>query len=68
MNRGGEVQMTVWTPLDDGYADLSSHDAFADGAPHNTFRDCAARIRCTGLNMRAGRISGPLRAMMTSPR
>ncbi|MBY6043724.1 cytochrome P450 [Phaeobacter italicus] len=29
--------MTVWTPLDDGYADLSSHDAFADGAPHNTF-------------------------------
>lgn len=33
--------MTVWTPTDDGYADLSSHDAFADGAPHNTF----ARLR-----------------------
>ena len=29
--------MTVWTPADDGYADLSSHDSFALGAPHNTF-------------------------------
>ncbi len=29
--------MTVWTPSDDGYADLSSHDTFAQGAPHNTF-------------------------------
>ncbi|NDW47795.1 cytochrome P450 [Ruegeria sp. PrR005] len=29
--------MTVWTPTDDGYADLTSHDAFAGGAPHNTF-------------------------------
>ncbi|MFY1713131.1 cytochrome P450 [Tritonibacter mobilis] len=33
--------MTIWTPTDDGYADLSSHDAFAGGAPHNTF----ARLR-----------------------
>ncbi|SDC44007.1 cytochrome P450 [Ruegeria marina] len=33
--------MTVWTPTDDGYADLTSHDAFAEGAPHNTF----ARLR-----------------------
>ncbi|MVO15015.1 cytochrome P450 [Parasedimentitalea huanghaiensis] len=33
--------MTLWTPTDDGYADLSSHDAFAQGAPHNTF----ARLR-----------------------
>ncbi len=33
--------MTLWTPTDDGYADLSSHDAFAEGAPHNTF----ARLR-----------------------
>ncbi|MFC3614105.1 cytochrome P450 [Lutimaribacter marinistellae] len=33
--------MTVWTPSDDGYADLTSHDAFVDGAPHNTF----ARLR-----------------------
>ena len=33
--------MTLWTPNDDGYADLSSHDAFVNGAPHNTF----ARLR-----------------------
>ena len=33
--------MTIWTPTDDGHADLSSHDAFASGAPHNTF----ARLR-----------------------
>lgn len=29
--------MTVWTPVDDGHADLSSHDSFTGGAPHNTF-------------------------------
>lgn len=29
--------MTLWTPTDDGFADLTSHDAFADGVPHNTF-------------------------------
>ncbi|MFT5639527.1 MAG: cytochrome P450 [Paracoccaceae bacterium] len=29
--------MTVWTPTDDGHADLGSHDAFSDGVPHNTF-------------------------------
>ncbi len=33
--------MTVWTPTDDGHADLSSHDAFINGAPLNTF----ARLR-----------------------
>jgi cytochrome P450 len=33
--------MTIWTPTDDGHADLSSHDTFANGAPHNTF----ARMR-----------------------
>ncbi len=33
--------MTVWVPNDDGHADLSSHDAFVSGAPHNTF----ARLR-----------------------
>ncbi|SMR73036.1 hypothetical protein SAMN04488030_1785 [Aliiroseovarius halocynthiae] len=33
--------MTVWTPNDDGFADLSSHDTFANGAPHSTF----ARLR-----------------------
>lgn len=29
--------MTIWTPTDDGFADLSSHDTFTKGAPHNTF-------------------------------
>ena len=29
--------MTVWVPTDDGHADLSSHDAFTEGPPHNTF-------------------------------
>lgn len=33
--------MTVWMPADDGHADLSSHDTFINGAPHNTF----ARLR-----------------------
>ncbi len=33
--------MTVWTPTDDGHADLASHDAFLDGPPLNTF----ARMR-----------------------
>ena len=30
--------MTVWTPTDDSFADLSSHDTFEQGAPHNTFK------------------------------
>lgn len=33
--------MTVWVPTDDGHADLSSHDTFLAGPPHNTF----ARLR-----------------------
>ncbi len=33
--------MTVWEPADDGHADLSSHDSFVNGPPHNTF----ARLR-----------------------
>jgi cytochrome P450 len=33
--------MTVWHPDDDGHADLTSHDAFVNGAPQNTF----ARLR-----------------------
>jgi cytochrome P450 len=33
--------MTIWNPTDDGHADLSSHDSFTRGAPHNTF----ARMR-----------------------
>lgn len=33
--------MTVFSPIDDGFADLSDPDAFVRGAPHNTF----ARLR-----------------------
>ena len=33
--------MTVWHPTDNGHADLSNHDSFVNGAPHNTF----ARMR-----------------------
>jgi len=33
--------MTIWAPEDDGQADLGSPDAFASGAPYNTF----ARLR-----------------------
>ena len=30
--------MTTWVPNDDGYADLTSHDTFVSGSPHNTFK------------------------------
>lgn len=33
--------MTIWVPEDEGFADLGSHDSFANGAPYNTF----ARLR-----------------------
>lgn len=33
--------MTVWTPTDNGYADITSHDSYLEGVPHNTF----ARLR-----------------------
>lgn len=33
--------MTIWTPTDDGFADLTSHDTFVNGSPFNTF----ARLR-----------------------
>ena len=39
--RGKGATVTIWTPDDDGHADLGSHDAFERGAPHNTF----ARLR-----------------------
>lgn len=28
----------IWEPVDDGRVDLTSHDTFANGVPHNTFR------------------------------
>ncbi|MEM7194543.1 MAG: cytochrome P450 [Pseudomonadota bacterium] len=30
--------MTIWHPSDDGYANLSDHDSFVQGVPHNTFK------------------------------
>jgi cytochrome P450 len=33
--------VTTWHPTDDGHADLTSHDTFVQGVPHNTF----ARLR-----------------------
>ena len=30
--------MTIWTPTDNGHADLTSHDTFVAGSPHNTFK------------------------------
>ena len=30
--------MTIWTPVDDGHADLTSHDTFLNGPPQNTFK------------------------------
>ncbi|MDJ0627150.1 MAG: cytochrome P450 [Rhodobacter sp.] len=38
--------MTVWDPQDDGFADLSSHDAFVNGPPHNTFARLRAESPC----------------------
>ena len=30
--------MTIWTPTDDGHANLADHDSFVAGTPHNTFK------------------------------
>lgn len=30
--------MTIWEPNDNGHADISSHDSFTRGVPHNTFK------------------------------
>ncbi|MFT5504097.1 MAG: cytochrome P450 [Gammaproteobacteria bacterium] len=30
--------MTIWQPIDNGYANLSDHDSFIQGVPHNTFK------------------------------
>ena len=47
--------MTVWTPTDDGDADLTSHDTFLSGARRTTPSPaCAATIRATGPTSPAG--------------
>ena len=30
--------MPIWTPTDDGFSDLASHDSFTSGVPFNTFK------------------------------
>ncbi len=51
--------MTVWTPTDNGYADLTSHDTFTQGLHTTHLPACAATIRCTGRNMPKVNPSGP---------
>ncbi|GAB4271612.1 MAG: cytochrome P450 [Pararhodobacter sp.] len=46
--------MTVWTPTDDGFADLTSHDTFVNGAPHNTFARLRAEDPCHWTEWDAG--------------
>ena len=47
--------MTVWKPQDDGFADLSSHDAFVDGPPHNTFARLRAEAPCVWTDWAGGK-------------
>ncbi len=46
--------MTVWDPQDDGHADLSSHDAFLQGPPHNTFARLRAEAPCAWTEWEGG--------------
>ncbi|MBP0485082.1 cytochrome P450 [Sagittula salina] len=47
--------MTIWVPEDDGFADLGSHDSFADGAPYNTFARMRRDIPCAWSDFEYGR-------------
>ncbi len=38
--------MTMWVPEDDGFANLGSHDSFANGAPYNTFARLSREDPC----------------------
>jgi hypothetical protein len=46
--------MTIWTPTDDGNADLTSHDTFVAGPPHNTFARLRAEDPCHWTDWDAG--------------
>jgi hypothetical protein len=48
------TRMTVWTPTDDGHADLSSHDSFVGGAPFNTFARMRREDPCAWCEMKDG--------------
>lgn len=46
--------MTLWHPTDDGHADLTSHDTFLSGAPHNTFARLRREDPCSWTEWDAG--------------
>lgn len=46
--------MTIWHPSDDGHADLTAHDTFLAGAPHNTFARLRREDPCSWTDWDAG--------------
>ena len=46
--------MTIWAPDDDGFADLGSHDTFAQGAPYNTFARMRVEAPCAWSDFEGG--------------
>lgn len=46
--------MTLWHPTDDGHADLTSHDTFVSGPPHNTFARMRREDPCSWTDWDAG--------------
>ncbi|MCH9852582.1 MAG: cytochrome P450 [Alphaproteobacteria bacterium] len=38
--------MTIWQPNDDGKQDITSHDVFTKGTPHNTFKNLRDNDPC----------------------
>ena len=47
--------MTMWVPNDDGFADLGSHDSFANGAPYNTFSRMRREDPCAWSDFDGGK-------------
>lgn len=47
--------MTMWVPDDDGFADLGSHDSFANGAPYNTFDRLRREAPCHWSDFEGGK-------------
>jgi len=47
--------MTMWVPNDDGFADLGSHDSFANGAPYNTFARMRREDPCAWSDFEGGK-------------
>ena len=47
--------MTMWVPEDDGFANLGSHDSFANGAPYNTFARLRREAPCHWSDLEGGK-------------